>query len=266
MNPQLLILALALAWLPTTADAKDAFEPEFYAFFNGMPKGTPDEEAAMLKELGYDGISQIYNGGKELTKRIEAYTKHDVKILSVYLDATETPVSEKAVSALANGGMIELTVKKMRPGTIDSIRKTTTMAAELKIRVALYPHHGFAVATIPQALDLIKKVDHPNLGVMFNLCHFLKNEDAKDLETTLEKAAPHLFSVSTAGADTNGKNWGAFIQTLDQGTFPQARLFSTLKKLNFKGPVGLQCYGVRGDKRTNLKTSIEAWAAMLEEL
>jgi hypothetical protein len=40
----------------------------------------------------------------------------------------------------------------------------------------------------------------------------------------------------------------------------------TLKKLNFAGPVGLQCYGVRGDKRENLKNSIAAWKKILAEL
>ena len=41
---------------------------------------------------------------------------------------------------------------------------------------------------------------------------------------------------------------------------------SKLKKLNFKGPVGLQCYAVRGDKRTNLKSSMAAWKKTLDAL
>ena len=82
----------------------------------------------------------------------------------------------------------------------------------------------------------------------------------------LEKAGPRLFAVSTAGADLGGKNWGDLIQTLDQGDFPQKRLFLALKKLKFKGPVGLQCYAVRGDKKANLKKSIGAWQKVLAEL
>lgn len=248
------------------AHGNDTFTPELFAFFNGMPKVTPEKEATLLKELGYAGISQIYDGGAGLTKRIEAYKKHDVKILSVYLNATETPIAKETVRGLPPGGIIELTVKRIRPRTVDAIRKTVEMAAKLELRVAIYPHHGFAVATIPQALELIEEVNHPNLGLMFNLCHFLKNERVEDLEATLEKAAPHLFSVSTAGADTDGKKWGSLIQTLNKGTFPQTRLFSILKRLDFKGPVGLQCYGVRGNKKDNLKTSIEAWNNMLGQL
>ena len=248
-----------------SASAQEKFAPEFYAFFNGMPKGTPDEEAQLLKDLGFAGINQIYDGQK-LAERVAAFQKHDLKALSVYLTATEKPVDATLVAPIANGGMIELTVKTITPEIISSIRQTAEMAATLKIKVALYPHHGFAVATMPQALDLIAKVNHPNLGVMFNLCHYLKNEKAADLEAILEKSRPHLFSVSTCGADLDGKDWSALIQTLDKGTFPQKRLLAALKKMNYQGPVTLQCYALKGDKATNLKTSIATWNTLLKNL
>jgi len=133
------------------------------------------------------------------------------------------------------------------------------MAASLNIKVALYPHFGFGIATMPQAMDLIGKVNHPNLGVMFNLCHFLKSENAEDLEKALKQAGPRLFGVSTAGADIDGKGWGALIQTLDQGSFPQKRLLKALDAADFHGPITLQCYALPGGKRTNLEKSMSAW-------
>ena len=248
----------------------EKFEPEFYAFFNGMPGGMSyEDEAKMLKELGYTGISQVYAGGAgaKLVERAAAYKKHGVKVLSLYLGATEKPIAAETIAGLAGGGMIELTVqKKITPELLESIRKTAAMAEEQQVRVAVYPHAGFTVATVPQAIDLAAKVDHPNFGVMFNLCHFLKSEKAGDLEATLDKAAPKLFAVSTNGADLDGKDWGKLIQTLDKGSFPQARLFRKLESLGFDGPVSLQCYAVKGDKRDNLKRSIEAWRKVLGEL
>jgi sugar phosphate isomerase/epimerase len=119
---------------------------------------------------------------------------------------------------------------------------------------------------MPQAIELVEKVNHPNLGIMFNLCHFLKSEKLEDLETILTKAAPHLFSVSINGADGDGKDWDSLIQTLDKGNFPQLRLLGALKKLHYQGPVCLQCFAVKGDKKTNLKQSIEAWETILKEL
>lgn len=249
-----------------TANAAEAFKPEFYAFHNGIPEMSYEDEAKMLKELGYDGISQVHGAGDQLAQRVAAYKQHGLKVLSVYLAATETPISANLVESLANGGMIELTVNNINPKVIESIQQTAEMASLLNIRVALYPHYGNAVATMPQAMDLVEKVGHANLGIMFNLCHFLKSEKASDMECILEKAAPHLLAVSTCGADLEGTTWGALIQTLDKGDFPQKRLFSTLKKLNFKGPVGLQCYAIKGDKRSNLKKSFHAWEKILCEL
>ncbi len=249
-----------------TARADERFAPEFYAFFNGMPAMSYDDEALLLKGLGYSGISQIYGGGDQLGQRVTAYKKQGLKVLSIYLEATTVPIDANLVSELANGGMIELTVNHITPKVIESIRQTAEMASKLHIRVVLYPHFGNAVATMPQALEVVKKVNHSNLGIMFNLCHFLKSEKAEDLESVLEKAAPHLFSVSTNGADLDGQNWDTLIQTLDKGTFPQKRLLSALKKMNYKGPVALQCYSVKGDKKSNLTQSMNAWKTIMNEL
>ena len=262
-----IITALVSICAPSIADEK--FTPELYAFFNGTPKLPFEKEAEFLKETGYAGINQIYASGvgKKLEDRVAAYEKAGAKVLSVYLPATKEPVREDDVKALANrGGMIELTVKTINPEVVASVKETVTMAEKLKIKVALYPHAGLAVATMPQAMELIKKVDHPNLGVMFNLCHFLKSEKAEDLEKVLSAAGDRLFAVSTCGADTDGKGWGLLIQTLDKGSFPQERLFKILKEMKFKGPVGLQCYAIKGDRKTNLVASMKAWQELMKKL
>ncbi len=265
MNQYILRLAAIIACvfvLHAQAAEKDT-KPRrlaFYAFQNGVSFGSDENEAKTLKELGYDGISQVKVTGDRLAQKIAAYDKVGVKVLSVYLNVDDKPLSAGMVKPFADRGcLIELTVRKMTPTTVEAVRQTAEMAGKMKIRVALYPHYGFAVATVPQALDLVKKVDHPNLGVMFNLCHFLRGEKADDMEAVLKRASPHLFAVSTSGANADGRSWGDLIKTLDEGDFSQQRLFDALRKVGFDGPVGLQCYGVRGDKRTNLKKSMAAW-------
>lgn len=219
------------------------FNPEFYAFANGVSFGGLEQEAAVLKELGYTGISQVRKGGEALAKQIEVYEKQGLKVLSIYLNINNKPIAAEVVKPFANkGAFIELTVKKRTPKTVAAVRATAEMAAGMNIRVALYPHVGFSLATMPQAMKLIEEVDHPNLGVMFNLCHFLHGENPEDLEQVLETAGDRLFAVSTCGSDIGGKEWNKIIKTLDKGSFPQERLFETLKALGFKGPVGLQCY------------------------
>lgn len=248
------------------ADPPD-FAPALYAFENGVNFGSAVEDAKTLKELGYAGVSQTFSGGDKLAERVAAFDKVGLKVLSVYLNVDDTPIARELVKPLANrDAMIEITVRTLTPKTVEAVRQTAEMASELKIRVALYPHHGNAIATMPQAMDLIAKVNHPNLGVMFNLCHFLKNERADDLERVLETAGTRLFAVSTCGAKLGGQSWTDLIKPLDEGDFPQLRLLRALKKMNFKGPVGLQCYGVRGDKRTNLGKSLAEWNKVLAEI
>ena len=108
----------------------------------------------------------------------------------------------------------------------------------------------------------MKKVDRKNVGVGFNLCHFLKLDDEKNLERRLKEAMPYLFAVSINGADggdTNRMGWDRLIQTLDRGSFDVGRVLKTLKQLGYTGPIGLQCYGIPGDNRENLKRSMKAW-------
>ena len=247
-----------------TANTSPKFEPQLYAFQNGLGFGSATEEAKFLKQNGYAGVCQVFDQGAALAERIAAYEQLNLRVGSVYLNVNDTPIPESTIKPIANrDAILELTIQKMSPKTVAAVRQTARMAEELNIRVALYPHHGNAIATIPQAIDLVQKVGHPNLGIMFNLCHFLKNEKPETLKAVLTKAAPHLFSISTAGADKKGNNWVELIQTLDRGTFQQTKLFEILKSLDYQGDVALQCYGVKGDKKQNLQTSMTAWKLIL---
>jgi hypothetical protein len=257
------LLVVFSVLMPLAAGAAGEPERPLYAFENGLGFGSPGEEAQFLKDGGYAGVSQVKQTGEALGELVSTYEKAGLRVLSVYLDASERPVDPALVKALADrGAMIELTVRKFTPTTVESVGKTCEMAAEMNIRVVLYPHFGFGIATIPQAMELISKVDHPNLGVMLNLCHYLKSENPDDLESSIELVGDRLFAVSVSGADVDGKDWNSLIQTLDSGTFPQRRLLTALGKASFEGPVALQCYNVKGDKRENLKKSMAAWTKL----
>ena len=190
-----------------------------------------------------------------------------MKILSVYLFAEDTPISANRIEPLRDrDAHIELAVKKVTPKTIESIRQTADTAEKLNIRVAIYPHAGHAIKTMPQAIDLAEKVDHPNVGVMFCLCHYLLRENVDDLETVIERAGSRLIALNMSGGDIASKGLKDAIQTLNKGTFPLGRLLKALKRIKYQGPVELKCWGLPGDRFANLETSMAAWKELLDEL
>jgi len=53
--------------------------------------------------------------------------------------------------------------------------------------------------------------------------------------------------------------WSRYIQPLGQGSFDVLAFLKTLRDLGYKGPIGLQCYGIGGDAREHLERSMAAW-------
>ena len=145
------------------------------------------------------------------------------------------------------------------------LRKIADRAQEAKLKVALYPHTGFWMERVQDAVRLAKKVDRPNLGVTFNLCHCLKVGDEPKIPELLAMARPYLFFVTINGADHAG-NWDKLIQPLDQGEFDVVPVLKKLKELDYDGPIGLQHYGIGGDVKENLRRSLKAWQKMSSQV
>ena len=60
--------------------------------------------------------------------------------------------------------------------------------------------------------------------------------------------------------------WNSLIQPLGWGTFDNLIILKTLKEMNFSGPVGLQCYNIKGDKYEILESSMKFWKEIIKKL
>jgi sugar phosphate isomerase/epimerase len=253
----------------------------FFAFDNGVGRDAHvplPEQARILKELGYAGIG--FTGTKRIPEMLHALDSNGLKLFSIYVgasvDAGKPPYEaglETAIEQLkGRDTVIWLFVTDGTPSADNSddravvtIRKIAEMAEKSRLRVALYPHVGCYVARAEDAVRLAKKVGRTNVGASFNLCHFLKLDDEKNLTRRLQEAMPYLFLVSINGADggkTNAMDWNRLIQPLDRGSFDTKSLLHTLDAMGYQGPIGLQAYKVPGDIRENLRRSIEAWSRL----
>ena len=280
--PAIVLLAgVVLVWCGT-ARADDAAKTKalpnpFFVLDNGVqgPKfPTPEAQAKVLKELGYDGIGPSGTGG--VPQRLAALDKYGLKQYALYvgcnLDPDQPKVDPKLPEVIKQLKGRETCIwlyvlsRKHKPSSdtgderaVEIIRELSDLCKASGIRIALYPHTGFYVQRVEDAVRVAGKVDRKNVGVTFNLCHWLKVDGPKDLETRLKLARPYLFLVTINGADRDGTSWDRLIQTLDRGTLDNGVLLKMLKDLGYTGPIGLQCYGVKGDKRENLTRSIDAW-------
>ncbi|MBN1341410.1 MAG: sugar phosphate isomerase/epimerase [Phycisphaerae bacterium] len=271
-----IVLGLVVSLTAARAEEKGAKANPFYALANGViddKHPTPESQARMLEELGYDGIS--YSGVEDLPERLAALDRHGLKMFTLYVGANLDPDQPKHDPRLLDvikqlkgrDTMIWLYVqsKKFKPSSVEGdpraveiIRELADAAKASGLSIALYPHTWFWIERVEDAVRVVKKVGRDNVGVTFNLCHWLRVDKPETLEERLSLARPYLLQVTVNGADDKG-DWDKLIQPLDQGTFDVARLLKMLKKLGHTGPVGLQCYGVKGDKYENLKRSMAAW-------
>lgn len=250
----------------------EASERPFYAFQNGVRLSTDAQQADLLKQLGYEGIGSARlpkDGG--FSELIETYEKRGLKVFSFYtgakINADGASVPEPLLKMIpqmkGSGVVIEFYVagnkNHSQEHAINIVRKVADLAADANITMVLYPHTNMYVETLDDAVKLAKAVDRKNVGVMFNLCHFLRVQPTADLRDTLKSAGPLLKQASISGADKGGKDWPSLIQPLGKGSYDVSNVMKTLDSIGFEGPVGLQCYNIKGKPETFLKQSITTW-------
>ena len=128
------------------------------------------------------------------------------------------------------------------------------------MRVSLYNHVNCWNESVSFNIDLAKKVNHPQVGYNFNVCHWLKVEGNRDYRPLLKANPDKLFCVTLCGAQIGAKAWtDGLIQPLDRGDFDNQALLATLREIGYKGPVGVMCYGIPGDAREYLQRSLKTW-------
>jgi sugar phosphate isomerase/epimerase len=201
---------------------------------------------------------------------LKALESRGLRLFSIYVASRVDgenpgfdPALPEAMKQLkGHGTVIWLTVQGKSPDgearATKIVREVADMAAGSGLRVVLYPHIGFYVGRIEDALRIRKLADRPNVGVTFNLAHFLAAKDEPNLDLRLREALPFLEMVSIYGADHEG-DWSRLIQPLDRGEFDVYGLLKKLRSMGYKGPIGLQCYQVSGDMEENLRRSMTAW-------
>jgi sugar phosphate isomerase/epimerase len=281
---------LALArYLPLSSLARDQAlgglkEYPFFPFcidWHDAKKRSFAEQADMLKELGYEGVGHIWLD--KVDERIKTLDAAGLKLFQITMTVTlaeDKPPYDarfKDVLALVKGRHVQFCLlvggakpsdSSADPRGVAVIREMSELARDSGAQLLLYPHVGDWIERIEDSVRVAQKVDRPNVGSMFNLCHWLRVDNQRDYAPLLKQAMPRLWAVSINGADERDDKpgWERYIQPLDKGDFDVGRFLKTLKELGYRGPIGLQCYGIGGDTREHLARSMAAWRKLSENL
>jgi sugar phosphate isomerase/epimerase len=266
------LAALLLVVVPWTAHAQKLANP-FFVFDNGTGRDQKvplAEQAELVKRTGYAGLG--YTGTLQVPEMLAALESRGLKMFSIYvavhLDGEKPGYDAGLPEAIrqlkGHGTVVWLTVQGTAPDgeerAVRLLREVADLAAASGLRVVLYPHLGFYVGRIEDALRIRKLADRPNIGITFNLAHFLAVKDEPNLDLRLREAMPYLEMVSINGAEHEG-GWDRLILPLDRGAFDVFGLLKKLTAAGYNGPIGLQCYQVPGDTEDNLRRSMAAWRA-----
>jgi sugar phosphate isomerase/epimerase len=262
------------------------FNPPFFVFEDGLwnaKSSDPSYWANLVKRVGFDGVELI--GLDKVDAMLPELKKNKLKLFTLYVQIDlekEQPYDPRLkdyFEIMANTGLhlwVHVHSEKFKPSDpagdvkcIEIIGELADYAKKCGVKIAFYPHSDFWVEKVDDGIRLAKKINRPNVGVVFNLCHFLKKDEPEKLEQKLKNAMPYLFLVSINGAekgDTHQMGWDRLIQPLGRGDYDVLNVLKMLKDSEYKNPVGLQCYNVKGKPEDFLKTSVHTWKYYIKEL
>ena len=273
------------AFFCSTVALLAADRPLFFAM-DTAARLEPAECAQVLADLGYAGL-----GGRPATAKAHAAALQSkglvffngYHVTNFGYGQTELPADlAKAVDDLAGtGSTLWLGINKVafpagvRAGpeygdtiVVPQLKQLLAYAKPKGVKVSLYPHTGFWAAQFEVCLRVANKVDDPNLGVTFNLCHWLKVEGSeRDSLQLIKEALPRLNFITINGADTGDTQklgWDKLIQPLGRGSYDVGAFVAKTRAAGYRGPFGFQGFGIKMDSKELLKETMEGWGKMVK--
>lgn len=279
------LLAVAAMSVPCVEAGPPA--PKVYAYcvemgVRGLKPRSVDEQARLLREIGFDGGGYAVLTGPRLEETLRAADENGLK---VYLLQTAVNLAPQAVVRydpqvpVALGKLkgrpvtVVVTFGGLKPGdpagmepAVQALRELGAVAAEAGVRISAYNHVNCWNESVPLNVELVRRVNHPQVGYNFNVCHWLKVEGNKDYRPLLRANADKLFCVTICGAQIGAATWtNGLIQPLGQGDFDNRALLVTLREIGYPGPIGIMCYGIPGDAKEYLRQSMNTWKAWTKQ-
>ncbi len=283
MRTAILTIIIALAAVTANAETNP-----FFVFDNGLRGENLKTIASQLdlaKEIGFAGIAWRTDAPERVKEVLDGSKRRGMKCFVIYCNLElkdgkmvydprlkEIIALCKSTDTMIWPNMTSKQFKNSNPAGDDiaaaGLRELADLCDANGLRIAIYPHVNMWVHRVEDAVRVARKVNRKNVGVTFNLCHALLDEAGPRIPALIEEAAPLMFVATINGADSGSskKELPRIIQPLDKGTYDVGIVLRKLKAVGFKGPIGLQCYNIKGDPKTLLTGSMNAWRKLSDVL
>jgi sugar phosphate isomerase/epimerase len=260
-----------------------------FSFYNSLGIYSFETRCEMLKEIGYDATHMsIWHGERwqDAAKLSSVKEKYGLDVAGVYvvLDLSlgeSHPRNQgilKLLETLEGCSTVELAIQSvgthLRPSdpagdeiAVKWLEKALKICEQRNINILLYTHLSFWVERHEDAVRLCRRLNHPNLGIVFCGFHWYA-VDGTNLTGILKEVAPYLKQVNLSGSRRNPHGFGnvATIEPLDEGELDNFALLGQLKKIGFNGMIGFQGWSEGGDAYSKLSRSLKAFRDMERRL
>jgi sugar phosphate isomerase/epimerase len=280
------ILLFLFLWISFFGGYAQKVRNPFFALHN-IVRGdsaydTFDKQVHLIKTAGFDAIeiNQVENfeamhTAIERNRFRGSYFYVKVKLEEPYFEqGLENCIQRLKSTKVIIAPYFVSESKNHKPSAHDAdtlavklLHKLGDMARKSGLEVAIYPHYGFYVERTDHALALCRQANRKNIGMTFNLCHWLATtsmDERAGLTGHLAELRPYLKMITISGANdvVSGKRviWDDYILPLCTGSFDTFSLVRYLiRELRFQGPIGVQCYNIKGNRELLVRNTIACW-------
>ncbi len=212
---------------------------------------TPDERAQMLRELGLTRYAYDYRAKHVPTfeAELEAISRHKIELVGWWFPTTLNDEAQHILDLLekhkirtqlwVTGGGDHTSSPDEQQARIVAeaarIRPIAEAAARIGCRVSLYNHGGWFGEPENQ-IAVIRELDLPNVGIVYNLHHGHAHLDRFD--ELLATMLPHLDALNLNGMTRDGDRTGHKILPIGAGEL-DLHLLRSIRDTGYTGPIGI---------------------------
>ncbi len=245
--------------------------------FDSQKRG-PEERGEMLARLGIKKFAYDWRAEHIPTfdEELDVLKRYNIELTAFWfpsglndeartiLDVLKRHQVKTQLWVTMGGGDIECTPEEQAQRIaqhVEILRPLVEAAAEIGCSIGLY-NHGSWFGEPDNQIAIIKALDAPNVGIVYNLHH--GHEHVDQLPELLERMKPYLYAVNLNGMNRGGDKKGQKILPLAQGEL-DLHLLQVIQDSGYDGPIGVLGH-TQDDAETTVKDNLDGLDWLLPQL